>query len=547
MFYLNKTSTESMFSESQLYENMNRIVKLLDYKPIGKQTSMVTFGLSGTEDLPIGMYTAPRYSYVTTGGVSYSTNADITVSKSTSSLQSFDDAVYNQMLYQGLYAEYPQYQAVGNANEIMYIAPGDNVMMDHFNIDVYVYEASTGQWAQWARTTSLYLENGVSESYEVRLSESKVYELKFGNDINGKQLKSGDKVSVFYLQTDGSIGEIGQNVFLGESLKMMINYNLNQILDNINTRNNNNVTYTSVETAAKFKATNTNNSTYYQAEETVESIRKNAPGVFRSQYRVVVQDDYINFLKSNFANLIHDLVVVNNQQYMTDQMRYYYEDIGLKDPNNVSNLLYNQVNFADACNFNNIYITVVPKTITNAKNPTASITPAQKQLMISALNDVKTLTTEAIILDPVYIGVDLCITNDLANITTDVSDTRLVLIKDASSRRDDSSIILEVYNVFTNYFERDNIKLGQTLDVISLTSSLLSIAGIKTFYTQKGTQRYEGLSLAVWNPIYPSDATISTKNLPISYFKYLYLNDVEHFKNKILITQSATGFENIEH
>ena len=154
MFYLNKTSTESMFSESQLYENMNRIVKLLDYKPIGKQTSMVTFGLSGTEDLPIGMYTAPRYSYVTTGGVSYSTNADITVSKSTSSLQSFDDAVYNQMLYQGLYAEYPQYQAVGNANEIMYIAPGDNVM-DHFNIDVYVYEASTGQWAQWARTTAL--------------------------------------------------------------------------------------------------------------------------------------------------------------------------------------------------------------------------------------------------------------------------------------------------------------------------------------------------------------------------------------------------------
>ena len=65
----------------------------------------------------------------------------------------------------------------------------------------------------------LYLENGVSESYEVRLSESKVYELKFGNDINGKQLKSGDKVSVFYLQTDGSIGEIGQNVFLGRKLK----------------------------------------------------------------------------------------------------------------------------------------------------------------------------------------------------------------------------------------------------------------------------------------------------------------------------------------
>ena len=35
MFYLNKTSSESMFSDAQIYENMNRIVKLIDYKPVG--------------------------------------------------------------------------------------------------------------------------------------------------------------------------------------------------------------------------------------------------------------------------------------------------------------------------------------------------------------------------------------------------------------------------------------------------------------------------------------------------------------------------------
>ena len=43
MYYLNKTSTESMFSDSQIYENMNRVVKLLDYKPIGNQTSILSF------------------------------------------------------------------------------------------------------------------------------------------------------------------------------------------------------------------------------------------------------------------------------------------------------------------------------------------------------------------------------------------------------------------------------------------------------------------------------------------------------------------------
>ena len=45
MYYLNHTSTDSMFSESQIYENMNRIVKQLDYNPIGKQTPSTTFGL----------------------------------------------------------------------------------------------------------------------------------------------------------------------------------------------------------------------------------------------------------------------------------------------------------------------------------------------------------------------------------------------------------------------------------------------------------------------------------------------------------------------
>ena len=35
MFYLNNTSDEALFSEAQIYENMNRVVKSLDYKPVG--------------------------------------------------------------------------------------------------------------------------------------------------------------------------------------------------------------------------------------------------------------------------------------------------------------------------------------------------------------------------------------------------------------------------------------------------------------------------------------------------------------------------------
>ena len=83
LFYLNKTSTESLFSEAELYENMNRIVKSIDYKPIGFQTSTLSFEANGTSSLEIGTYTIPRYSYFSIDGIDYSFIDDTTFSKTT--------------------------------------------------------------------------------------------------------------------------------------------------------------------------------------------------------------------------------------------------------------------------------------------------------------------------------------------------------------------------------------------------------------------------------------------------------------------------------
>jgi hypothetical protein len=41
LFYLNNTASEVDFNQATLYENMNRIVKLIGYKPTGQQTSVV--------------------------------------------------------------------------------------------------------------------------------------------------------------------------------------------------------------------------------------------------------------------------------------------------------------------------------------------------------------------------------------------------------------------------------------------------------------------------------------------------------------------------
>ena len=63
LFYLNNTASESTFNEATLYENMNRIVKLIDYKPTGFQTSLLSFESEANEKLLPNLYTIKRYSY----------------------------------------------------------------------------------------------------------------------------------------------------------------------------------------------------------------------------------------------------------------------------------------------------------------------------------------------------------------------------------------------------------------------------------------------------------------------------------------------------
>lgn len=553
LYYLSRNSTGNQFSRADLYENMSQIVKLIDYKPVGKQSSTLTFQLTAGSNFAEGLYTIPRYSYIENGTKTFSFNEDITFAKTLplGTIEALDDVSSQKLLYQGRYREYPLYTAVGNDNELIFFAPGDNVLVDHFNIDIYVKQ-SDGIWRQWKRVVSLYLENAFNESYEIRLNENKRYEIKFGNGINGKKLEVNDQVQIYYLESSGTGGEVGVHSLQGRIVVPFTTKTFNEILTDISEQTSQTFLYLDSTEAKYLEFDNITISSYYQAEEDVESIRQNAPGVFRSQYRLVTEQDYENYIKSNFANIIHDVKVVNNWTYLTEQVKYYYEDIGLKDPNNVSNLLYNQLNFADSCNFNNVYITVVPKTISNTKNPTANLTPSQKSLIISSMKSVKTLTSETIILDPVFIGVDICISSNgtsTGNIE-DINNTELYIEKSSTSRRDNNSIILDISNIFNNYFSRDNMNLGTTLDVMFLTNSILSVDGVKTFYTRRTDNNsisYNGLSLLVWNPIYPNDKTITTKNLAMPYFKYLYLNDRDNFINKIDVSTTTKIYENIEY
>ena len=157
LFYLNKTSSESLFSESQIYENMNRIVKLLNYKPLGPQgqTVPVKFTVNG---LTKGNYIIPRYSYVNAGGTTYSFVDDVALSKLTdSTIENITALDNNISLHEGIFEEYPLFTSGGIDNEIIYLSVDEKVKIDNFNIFVYVKKYNTNTWQKWTRVNDLFL------------------------------------------------------------------------------------------------------------------------------------------------------------------------------------------------------------------------------------------------------------------------------------------------------------------------------------------------------------------------------------------------------
>ncbi len=76
LFYLNNTATEVSFDQATLYENMNKIVKTIGYKPSGKQTSLASINATAAASLTTGNYTIKKYSYFLVDNIQYTTNTD---------------------------------------------------------------------------------------------------------------------------------------------------------------------------------------------------------------------------------------------------------------------------------------------------------------------------------------------------------------------------------------------------------------------------------------------------------------------------------------
>jgi hypothetical protein len=537
LFYLNQTSTESLFSEAQLYENINRIVKSIDYHPVGFQTSNLTMQMVGSSNLPKDTYVIPRYSFIKAGSVSYNTKEDIVFTKTSDGIEIISDVGNHHLLYEGSWKEYPRYTAIGEEFENLTLLPGETTMIDHFNIDIYIKNIYSGKWRQWKRTDSLFLNDGDSEVFEVRLNENKHYELKFGNNITGKKLDTGDIAAIFYLQTTGVAGQVGVATIDNQTMSFYNNVNFLDVFNEVKDQYSIYLT----ETQAKNLAwTNINASTDFYIGETVTDIKNRAPKTFTSQYRLINAEDYETYLKNKFSNILRDVKVVNNKEYIEKHIAYMFTDLELSKPNADANTLYNQLLFGNSCDFNNIYIYGVPRMEKSNSYVVRNnyLTAAQKSVIIDSLRNNKVLTAEPVIADPVYIAVDIGAARSGEVTSVGMSDkSQLQIIRHKDSRVSKDNIRKQAAELIKKYFKTS--ELGMTLNFANVINNVTSINGVKSVYTVRTdieNVRIEGINFILFNPVYPDvDIESSSSIVSLPFFKYPYLNDADNFINKIVV------------
>lgn len=538
MFYLNRTSNETMFTEAQLNENINRIVKLLDYKPVGYQTSTLSFGVSAnTTNLTDRYYLLPRYSYIMVGGIPFSFAEDITFAVNplaTNAIIELAEISNNKLLYQGIFRESPVFTASGAENEILTLNITDKTI-DHFNIHVYVKELNTNLWRQYTEVSNLYTESTYSRSFEKRLNFNQLYEITFGNNIGGRKLETGDQIVIFYLQSLGEQGIIGPNILnTTPSLQKSI-YTSSAFSDIFSDTKQDLTSTVLTNDSIKFLSfENTAGSTLTKNIEDADSIRENAPLGFKSQYRLVTEDDYANYIKINFSNFVSDVKIFNNWDYTSRYLKYF-NDIQLNSTI-FQQIALNQVLYSDACNFNNVYICAIPKT--SLGSSVKYLMPSQKEIILNSLNPVKVLTSEVTFCDPIYKAVSFGFEKD-GEIYPDEADLyRIEVTKLPYTNRTNQSIIADIVDTLQQFFEPTANKLGTILGYSKLVSSLLDVEGVKSFKTINVEQdtHYDGISFMMWNPTYPSlDNRTITSNLVLEPFEFFYYYNLQNISQQITI------------
>jgi len=563
MYYLNQSAGESLFSDSTIYENMNRIVKLLNYSPRGYSTSAGVFNITNVVDENNGKL-IPLYSYIDTGKTD--DKGDTVYYSTVGNYYIYDDDKADEntnivTMYNGRWKVYERtFIAEGLPYETFTLS---DVVNDSDNgqytaypyIDIWVKRVvgETHEWIKYQATTEGMFLNGDTQTvygtedeyFELRLNEYKQYELKFGDGIHGAPLQFGDELYVVYLTSNGQSGELKSN---DVNDKTGITYGVAGLSDSIiaewfGSMVGNIATMVDTNDPTKsIKMTNINATSSATKEGGVDDIRDNAPQWFKSQGRLITKQDFEYFIKSNFYNDIVDVKVMNNWGYLSEFYGWLYNTGVNATESDPAKYLNSQLEsrygyeWADSCDSNNVYLWM------RMKNNTI----INKDIIENRIKPLKVLTSETVFMEPLDVKFIPCAYNDGYTTTNwDASAENYIEIHiDNSTLISAESIRSAINTLVISYFSEQNQKIGALVDFNDLYTQIRSIRGvngIRTIYNKGSVVKIvDGLSFAYWTPriINGADIKLTNGTVQLEGFKFPELNEAD-ILNRIKIVKDS--------
>lgn len=565
-YYINQAGSESIGTDSQFYENLNRIVKFLDYHPAGYTTSLVDAVLSGVPE-ELNNSILPAYSTIT---LSRTDRNGYPVTFSTTDFYYVydDETIENSSASNKI----PMYNGKWVMYESPFIAEGipyetlllNNLFSDSDSNNYTAYpfvHAFIKRGEQWMifkpAPTSLFINTESQRVYdsnekvfELRLNEYKQVELKFGDGIYAQKLKAGDVVYVAYLRSNGPDGVITAETFDNENLVTNIaGFDDNILQEILQLENSNLINDDNFNITTNIVANNYTSSSDPIEEESIEQIKEFAPKAFRAGGRLVTADDYDYFIRSNYLKDIVDVKIMNNWTYLKEFLRWLYMK-GLELHYDGGYYLGNSLKFrygyeyADSCDFNNIYCWMKMK----------SGFAIPKSEILQRIQSIKSLTGEIVFLDPILINFVPCAYDNIYDINNwDPNNENYIEIELTTTTMESPQRIRNrINNEIINYFSAENQKLGSLIDFDKLHSNLLSIDGISRIRTvfNDGIKivRVNGLSFCYWssNIVNGEDKELTQGTIHLENFMFPQLLE-STLKDRIrVVTESAYNGNEVE-
>jgi hypothetical protein len=268
-FYTNMALGEMFLDSAQLRDSVVSHAKELNYLPRSYRSSNAKVTLTFTPSDSPAFITVPKYTKFTTNvdGKSYTFSTDqvYTITPNLGVYSATDVSLHEGRI------EKEYYDVTASTK---YLISNKRVDTDSIVVNVYASSAADAEVTAYTSKPNLFDVGSSDNVFYIQPAELNRYELEFGNDVFGREPKTGEVVEVIYRIANGATP-------------------------------NGATTFSPSGTIQGYTATVTTTSTSFGGaeEETLDSIKFYAPKSIQIQDRAVTESDYENLLKSKFSEI----------------------------------------------------------------------------------------------------------------------------------------------------------------------------------------------------------------------------------------------------